>query len=110
MNLLLEFKLKRHVKRLGLPVDFKIDFRVYSKTYHARYNPNKKLVIMYLINNKGKRYDYSYILEHTLHEVIHHYQWVHDPYFTRIKGVMHNPEFKELERLYKQKAKSLNLL
>lgn len=85
---------------LGLPLDFNLDIRGYSKAYNGRYDPNNNTIILYTLEEDGSRIDYDILIQTVIHESIHHYQWVHDPYFVRLHGVMHNDDFKRLEVYY----------
>lgn len=106
----LEENLRNDISRIGLNVDFKLNIRGYSKTYFGRYDPNINTVILYVfVNKKGDLYPYLDILLTAIHEVIHCKQWS-DPKFRRIKGVMHDVEFKQMYNEYSDRAKSLNLL
>lgn len=107
----LRTRLMSDIKVLGLPTDFILDIRGYSKTYHGRYDIKSSTVIIYPIRYKESKlaYNYSKLLRETIHEVIHHYQWKHTEY-KRIKGIMHNPEFYELENWYIRKAIILGLI
>ncbi len=103
----LKEQLQNDIKKLGLPTDYKLELRGYSIVYDGRYDPNKKLVIIYTRYSDNTVLKYSFLFDTLLHEVIHHYQWCHDPTFVRHKGVMHNPQFYALKRWYKLKAFSL---
>lgn len=98
------------IEKLGLPVDFVLELRGYSKTYNGRYIPRDKKVVLYALKKNNELRDRNTLLKILIHEAIHHYQWYHDPEFKRVKGVMHNEEFKRMERELIQKAKELNLL
>lgn len=93
-------KLMDDLGKLGLPTDFTLEVKGYSKCYHGRYTPNKKRVIIYSLNSKGKRLPYVELLKTTMHEALHHYQWTHVKGFVRKRGVMHNTQFKRLEQHY----------
>lgn len=88
------------IKKLGLPTDFKLDIKDYSKRYAGRYDPNKSKVITYYLDENKKVIDIDDLIKTIIHECIHHYQWKHDKGFTRLKGVMHNEMFKMLEKKY----------
>lgn len=98
-------KLRRDITKLGLPIDYEIVLKDYSKSFWARYNPNTQQLILYLEEPKGKRLDYETLFTQALHETIHHYQWYHDPNFHRYKGTMHNDQFKFLYNYYLRKAR-----
>ena len=106
----LEQRLIEDIKKIGLPTDFKLDLRGYSKTYNGRYNTRLKKVMIYPLKKNGELRDYKIILRYLIHEVIHHYQWNYEENFVRVKGVMHDTKFYELENNYLEKAKNLGLL
>ena len=106
----LEKQLKEDISRIGLTEEFNLSLRPYSKTYFGRYDPNTSTVIIYVQKNtEGDLYPYVDLLLTTVHEVIHCVQW-HDPNFKRVKGVMHNTEFKKLYARYSNRAKAMLLL
>ena len=88
---------------LGLPTDFILELKEYHKTYEGWYNPNTKKVVVFTNDDYNKPLDYDTIIRVAIHEAIHHYQYVHDPSFKRYKGIMHNADFKRLEKLYNKK-------
>lgn len=89
----LRYSLISDLEQLGLPIDFKLDIRGYSKTYNGRYDPNKDLILLYALESDGSFRPYEELLEIVVHEAVHHYQWKHQEDFVRLKGVMHNTEF-----------------
>lgn len=97
---MLKNKLISDLLKLGLPTDFKLQLKGYSKAYNGRYDPNTHTIILYTLNEDGSQIDYETLIKTVIHEDIHHYQWVHDKKFKRLKGVMHDPQFKALESLY----------
>ncbi|MBO8161121.1 MAG: hypothetical protein H0Z24_05745 [Thermosipho sp. (in: Bacteria)] len=105
----LEKRIRKDLEKLGLPLDFKLDVRGYSKTYNGRYNPNNDTVVLYSLRKNGELREYDVLLKIVIHEVIHHYQWKHTDY-KRVKGIMHNEEFKRLEQYYLDKAEELGLI
>lgn len=87
---------------LGLPTDFSIKFRKKSKSHYGRYYVNRKLVVLYYENGFGKRHSYSRIVKTAIHEALHHYQYHHQPGYIRMRGIMHDKKFKEMENnMYK---------
>lgn len=92
---------------IGMPTDFTLDLRGYSKIYEGRYDSAKKLMILYVKEENGDFIPYEDIIRVAIHEGVHHIQWQHDPNFVRIKGVMHNKEFKHLLKIYTERYKSL---
>lgn len=102
----LEMRLRKDLSEIGLDVNFTLSLRPYSKSYFGRYDILSNTIILYVQENrKGDMYSYEDLLLTTIHEAIHCVQW-NDPEFKRVKGVMHNPEFKKLYSLYSDKAKA----
>lgn len=97
INPLLECEIKNVLRDLGLPTDFTLDLRGYSKTYLGRYYPSEKRIVLYVLNEEGNYEPYRLILGTAIHEAIHHFQY-QDKAFKRVKGVMHNYQFKKLEK------------
>lgn len=90
-------ELKNVIRELGLPTDFHIELRGYSKSWWGNYYVKHKKIVLYVLNSDGDYLPYKRILFTALHEAIHHKQYS-DPNFKRYDGVMHNPEFIELEQ------------
>lgn len=107
---ILKQKLLKDIDTVGLPTDFELELRGYSKTYNGRYDIKKEKVILYSLKKNGELRDYRILLRYTIHEAIHHYQWKHDINYVRKRGVMHNAEFYKLENYYLEKAEKLNLI
>lgn len=102
----LEAKLRNDLLEIGLDVEFKLSLRPYSKSYFGRYDINSSTIIVYVQKTpNGEMYSYEDILLTTIHEAIHCKQW-HDQNFKRVKGVMHDLEFKRLYALYSDRAKA----
>ena len=105
----LENQLRADLLKIGLNENFKLSLRPYSKSYYGRYIPRSNTVIVYVNKSpNGEPYPYIDLLLVVIHEVIHCMQWSR-PNFKRIKGVMHNPEFKQLYGIYSNRAKALVL-
>lgn len=102
----LRVRLYNDIEQLGLPTDFDLELRGYSKCYHGLYDPNIKKVIVYPLDVNKEYLPYEEILEVAVHEAIHHYQWSSKS-FKRVKGVMHNTEFKALENEFKSKMEEI---
>ena len=104
-------RLLRDMNAVGVPTDFTLELKGFSKTYFGRYDPNLNKVTVYVCENKSctKRYEYQEILLTCIHEAIHAMQW-HDKSFVRRRGVMHNEEFYRLYNMYSDRAKSILLL
>lgn len=104
-NELLKDYLLNTLRRIGLPIDFKLTLRGYSKTYEGRYYVDRKEIVLYHLDPRGELLDIENLMATLIHEVIHHFQWYHDKSFKRVRGVMHNTEFMRLENLYNLKYK-----
>lgn len=89
----LESYLKSDIKLVGLPTDFTLDFKGFSKRYYGRYYIQEKRIVVFIHDEQGNQLPYHEILDTVLHEAIHHYQHHHDKGFIRLKGVMHNLDF-----------------
>lgn len=106
----LEKQLRRDISKIGLDVEFTLSLRPYSKSYFGRYDIATSTIILYVQKTeRGDMYSYEDLLLTTIHEAIHCKQW-HDPKYKRVKGVMHDIEFKKLYALYSNKAKAMLLL
>ena len=106
----LEKSLRNDLSKIGLVVDFNLSLKPYSKSYFGRYDVYTSTIILYVQKTpEGEMYSYEDLLLTTIHEAIHCKQW-HDPKYKRIKGVMHDLEFKRLYALYSNKAKARLLL
>ena len=100
-------RIKQDLENIGMPTDFILDLRGYSKIYEGRYDSAKKLMILYVKEEDGQFIPYEEIIRVAIHEGVHHIQWQHDPNFVRIKGVMHNKEFKHLFQIYMSRYNNL---
>jgi radical SAM superfamily enzyme YgiQ (UPF0313 family) len=98
------------MKSLGLTGDYILVLRPYSKTHFGNYNPNNNKVRLYVYSNSQytEVYSYEHLLKTLIHETCHYRQW-RDPKFKRIKGVMHNPEFKRMYNYYTGLAKECSM-
>ena len=77
--------------------DFHLELKpVYSKTYWGRYFPKKSLIRLYALKECGEQYPDEDLIREGLHELTHHIQYHHVPFWTRKKGVMHDYDFWEL--------------
>ena len=98
--------LRNDLLKIGLVEDFSLSIRPYSKSYFGRYDVATSTIILYVQKTpKGEMYSYEELLLTTIHEAIHCKQW-HDPKYKRVKGVMHDLEFKRLYALYSNRAKA----
>lgn len=100
-------KIKHDLIKVGLTEHFNLVIRDYSKSYFGRYDPNTNTVILYVYKSPDKSCMFSYeeLLNTAIHEVIHCKQW-NDPKFKRLRGVMHDPEFKRLYCIYSNRARA----
>lgn len=89
-------ELKTVVREIGLPNDFKIELRGYSSRFWGRYVVDDKKIILYILDEQGDYLPYRAILTTVVHEAIHHYQFS-KPDFVRVRGIMHDAEFKKIE-------------
>ena len=102
----LEMRLRNDLSKIGLDVEFTLSLRPYSKSYFGRYDINSSTIIVYVQKTpNGEMYSYEEILLTTIHEAIHCKQW-HDPKYKRVRGVMHDLEFKRLYALYSDRARA----
>lgn len=102
----LEKRLREDLIKIGLVEDFTLSLRPYSKTYFGRYDISSSTVIVYVNKTEsGTPYSYEELLLTTIHEVIHCKQW-HDKNHKRVRGVMHDTEFKRLYAMYADRAKA----
>lgn len=109
-NEILESYIKSDLKVLGLPVDFKLELRGYSKRYYGRYYVNQKKISVFILDENGYEIPYHEILDTVLHEAIHHYQHQHDKDFVRVHGVMHDPNFKMMYDHYRKQLEKWEVL
>lgn len=74
--------------------DFVLELKpIYSSTYWGRYFPQRKLIRLYALDEYGRQFDDEILIREGIHELTHHIQHHHIPYWRRIKGVMHDAEF-----------------
>lgn len=110
----IESRIMSDLMFLGYPTDFKLSLRGYSKKYYSRYKYNlvtgESKMIIYTLNENGELYDYDIIFALVIHELSHHYQWVYDDSFVRVKGVMHNHKFNEIAYSYYLKAENAGIV
>ena len=96
---------------IGLPVnEVELSLRAFSKTYYGNYYPKyssngrPRVYIYPCKDRKGTLYDYDFILDTLIHEMVHHIQHTSEDY-VRLKGVMHDQEFWKLYNKFIYKAK-----
>lgn len=97
----LKKQIKHDLLKIGMKIDFELELRDYSKTYHGRYDPEKSKVILYVKDKQNNYLAYNVIITHAVHEAVHHLQWKHDDSWERKYGVMHDEEFENLFSEYK---------
>lgn len=77
--------------------DFVLELKpTHSKCYWGRYYPARKLIRLYALDENGEQYDESILIKEGLHELTHHIQYNHIPFWERKRGVMHDSEFWEI--------------
>lgn len=81
----------------------------YSKSYYGRYFPNRKLIRIYALNTYGDFYSDEFLLETALHELSHHIQYYHIPFWKRKAGVMHDDEFWNIFKGMMRKTQPLEI-
>ena len=104
-------RLMKDMVAIGVPLNFTLELKPYSKTYFGRYDPNSAKVTVYIYEDKSctKMFSYEDILLTSIHEAVHSIQW-NDKSFVRRKGVMHNADFFRMYNMYADKAKSIMLI
>lgn len=102
--------LMSEIQLVGLPTDFTLELRGYSKSYYGRYYIKEKKVVVYCLDENDVLYDYSHILGTVLHEAVHHYQHHYEEGFVRMRGVMHNPKFYEIYEKAKRKLIDMGVM
>ncbi len=104
-------KLLSDLKKLGIPKNFNLILKDYSKRLLGRYNPNNKNLTLYIYPYKKDIYMYPYeeLYKTFIHEVVHSIQH-NNPSFIRVKGVMHNKEFCNIYDDLIQKSYDLRIL
>lgn len=103
-------RLVSDIYKVGLPIDFLLTLKDYSKSYYGRYVVESSNIKIYTKDEHGSQLPYKELLETTLHEAVHHYQWKHDKSFVREKGIMHNANFWIKYNECLAKANSMGLL
>ena len=74
--------------------DFHLELKqTYSESYWGRYFPGRKLIRLYALQECGEQYPDDIIIREGLHELTHHIQYHHIPFWERRKGVMHDEDF-----------------
>lgn len=79
--------------------DFIIELKpIHSSAYWGRYYSDRKLIRLYLLDENGNTYPEAVLLKEGLHELTHHIQYHHIPFWKRVKGVMHDEMFWSIYR------------
>lgn len=87
-------QLYRKLVELSDVEDFILELKpICSKKYWGRYFPERKLIRLYALDEYGNQYPEEILIREGLHELTHHIQHHHIPYWTRKFGVMHDEEF-----------------
>lgn len=102
--------LLRDLEEVGMPTDFLLELRGYSKKFNGTYDPNKKKVVLYAKEENGDFREYHLLFLTLLHEATHHFQYNYEKGFVRIKGIMHNPNFHLKFNEAKERAVDLNII
>lgn len=89
-----EQELYRKIAKISGVSDFHLELKpVYSKSYWGRYYPDRKLIRLYALEEDGTQIPDEILIREGLHEVTHHIQYHHVPFWERKKGVMHDESF-----------------
>ena len=79
--------------------DFHLELKpIYSKSYWGRYFPDRKLIRLYALDENGEQYPDEDLIREGLHELTHHIQYHHVPFWRRERGVMHDNAFHYIFR------------
>jgi hypothetical protein len=91
----IEKRIRDVAKRMGLDLSgFTLTVKCYSKTFWGRYDPNTRNVRVYILTESGEVRPFEELYKTFLHEYVHYEQTSH-PDFKRVRGIMHNVEFKK---------------
>lgn len=104
-------RLMKDIRDIGIKEEFKLVLKPYSKSYYGTYNPNSNTITLYVYSDKGctKVFPYLNLLLTLVHEAIHCKQWKRKDY-RRVKGIMHDEEFKILYNVYSDRARAILLM
>lgn len=93
---------------IGVPISFELIVKDYSKSFYGCYRPNTNRVYLYYYEDEecSTPYSYEHLFKIAVHESVHAMQW-NDPNYVRVRGVMHNEEFRALFEHYMCLAKEL---
>lgn len=85
--------------------DFHLELKPsYSKWYWGKYFTKRCVIRLYALDEYGNQYPDEDLIREGLHELTHHIQYHHIPFWKRKKGVMHDAEFWELFRAMQEVA------
>lgn len=99
------FDLYKKLVEISEVDDFVLELKsIHSSAYWGRYYPDRKLIRLYLLNEEGKPYPEAVLMKEGLHELTHHIQYHHIPFWKRIKGIMHDDMFWSIYRGMLSKA------
>lgn len=74
--------------------DFELELKpTHSKKYWGRYFPQRRLIRLYALNEDGEQYSNEDLVREGLHELTHHIQYHHIPFWERKRGIMHDSDF-----------------
>lgn len=74
--------------------DFELELKPsHSKRYWGRYYPNISLIRLYALDEVGNQLPDEDLIREGLHELTHHIQYHHIPFWERKKGIMHDSDF-----------------
>jgi hypothetical protein len=91
--------------------DFVLELKpIYSVSYWGRYFPDRKLIRLYILDEDGEVFPDEILIKEGLHELTHHIQYNHIPFWKRVKGVMHDEEFWNIYKGMLHKAFSVDTL
>lgn len=94
-----EEQLYRTLVELSDVEDFKLELKPsHSANYWGMYFPARKLIRLYALDEYGNQYPDEILIKEGLHELTHHIQYNHIPFWTRKRGVMHDEMFWDIYR------------
>lgn len=74
--------------------DFVLELKpIHSSSYWGRYFTERKLIRLYQLDENGVPYPDEVLIKEGLHELTHHIQYNHIPFWKRKKGIMHDEMF-----------------
>lgn len=105
---ILQNRIVQDLTRIGIPVSFELLVKDYSKSFYGCFRPNTNRVYIYYYEDEDctSPYSYEHLFSIAVHESVHTIQWS-DPSFVRVKGVMHNEEFRSMYEHYISLAREI---